>query len=135
MSLLELLFGRSKKKLHAGILDELCFDSRGIKGRLVGLPYFFDPVNPERKIQDADFALDLAVAITNFEPAGEERLFDSLQPFRNYHLELPGEGGKSFRLEFRIERKDDASTLLMALLRIIDEALQSAHLSFHRLRE
>src|SRR6187549_2141865 len=106
MSFLDSLFGVSKRKLKSGLLDEVCFESKGIKGRLVRVPYFFDPSNPEKKIQDKDFALDFAETLTNFEPHGEKRLFDSLTPFRDYSVDLPLDKREPMRIEFRIDRSE-----------------------------
>jgi len=88
MSFLDSLLGISKKKLQPGVLDELRLESRGIKGRIDCVPYYFARSNPEKKMQGIDFALDFAEALTNFEPQGEKRLFESLKPFRDYLVDL-----------------------------------------------
>jgi hypothetical protein len=135
MSFLDSLLGVSKKKLKPGVLAEVRFESKGIKGRLVRVPCYFDPSNPGKKIQGQDFALAFAEALTNCEPPGEKRLFESLTPFRDYSVELALDEKEPIRVEFRIDRDEAPSELFSELIAVIDEALQSSHLTFTSLRE
>src|SRR4051794_3456064 len=100
MAFLDSLFGLSKKKLRTGVLDEVRFDSRGIKGRIAAAPYYFAPSNPEKKIQATDFAAGFAEALTNFTPKGENRLYESLTPFRDYSVDLLFDESGPIRVEF-----------------------------------
>lgn len=135
MSLLDSLLGFSKKKLRPGVLDEVSFDSKGIKGRLVRVPYYFAPSNPETKMQGTDFAVDFAEALTNFAPQGEKRLFESLRPFRDYSFDLAFEESRPTRIEFRIDRDGAPDELFSELITVIDAALQSSRIMFTALRE
>ena len=86
-------------------------------------------------MQSTDFALRFAEALTNYEPAGEKRLFESLAPFRDYSIDLPLEEESTIRVEFRIERGGASDDLFAALIDVIDVALQSSHLTFVALRK
>jgi hypothetical protein len=134
MSLLDSLIGISKRRLDRAVLPEIRFDSRGVSGRIVSIPYYFAPSNPEKMMQSTDFALDFAEALTNFEPQGEKRLFESLKPFRDYSVDLALEGSSITRVEFRIDRGDDPSVLFSELISVIDSTLQSSRITFTALR-
>jgi hypothetical protein len=134
MSFLDSLLGISKKKLQRGVLDEVHFDSRGIKGRIDRVPCYYASANPEKKMQGTDFAVDFAEALTNFEPQGEKRLFESLKPFRGYSVDLALEENSPIRVEFRIDRDGAPDELFSELIAVVDAALQSARITFTALR-
>jgi hypothetical protein len=135
MSFLDSVIGISKKKLQPGVLDEMRFDAKGVRGRLMRLPCYFASSNPEQKMQSTDFALQFAEALTNHQPVGEERLFDSLAPFREYSFDLHLDGETTILLEFRIDRGGASDELFSALIAVIDDAFQSSHLTFVALRK
>ena len=85
-------------------------------------------------MQSTDFALHFAEALTNFEPQGEKRLFESLKPFRDYSVDLALEGSSITRVEFRIDRGDDPGVLFSELISVIDSTLQSSRITFTALR-
>jgi len=120
--------------LLQGEIPRLAFSEDGISGVIHNFPFYYSAERPLEKLQEYIYVSELALNITNYEVGGNQRLFDTANPFQNYDLTIPIDDDVSLRVEFRFDRQGDPNELVFAMIGIIEKAYAAEGIKFVTLR-